>query len=326
MTQTTIGKYRHMMHSSSADGVFNIIAIDHRDNLRTRLDQHSKSPTNDSDFTIFKQTIIGALLPSSTALLTDPAFGIAAGVQSHMIGGNKGLLAPVEVTDYDLHPSERDMQMIPGWSVAKIKRIGGDGVKLLLPFNPNAKNDEKLARVQSIINDCARYELPFYLEPIAYSLDPAKTLSNDELLAVMVDMAARFSKMGVDVLKLQFPVDATQSRDESTWHEACAAVDAACDVPWVLLSAGVDFDTFAQQAQMACQHGASGVIVGRAVWQEAIALHKDARGEFLATTAKERMQTLMDICTQYARSWYERVTLPNFAPDWYERYDEGRGS
>src|SRR4029078_4586491 len=47
------------------------------------------------------------------------------------------------------------------------------------------------------------------------------------------------------------------------------ALDAASQVPWVLLSGGVDDATFEAQVEVACRAGASGVLAGRSVWEGA---------------------------------------------------------
>ena len=119
---------------------------------------------------------------------------------------------------------------------------------------------------------------------------------------------------------MQFPVDAAQSDDEGEWRAACAEVDAACSVPWALLSAGVDYTTFARQAQVACEAGASGVIVGRAVWAEAVSLTGAERGDFLWGEGRARMTELAGICAKYGRPWMERVAPPEGGGRWYETY------
>lgn len=317
---TTIGKYRHLQRLSKA-GRFFIAAIDHRANLLEKLNATAPKPYDDAAFRDFKQQVIATLSRTASGLLTDPAYGIAQGVAHNNIEGTVGIIAPIEVTDYGLHPSERDMQMIPGWSVRKIKLMGGDGVKLLLPYHPQAANvEEKYDFVRGIIAGCAAYDIPFFLEPIPYALDPSQTLTNAELLAISVQMCETFSAMGVDVLKLPFPVDHRQSDDLDEWHAACATVDRACSVPWALLSAGVDFATFAKQARVACAAGASGVIVGRAVWAEAVDLHDpEERGRFLREEAGARMASLAEICEE-ATPWHERVEPPSTDFNWYERY------
>lgn len=318
----TAGKRRHLARVATANGHFVVLAIDHRANLRAKLDQHAAQPLDDAAFAAFKHDVLAALIPHSSGVLIDPAFGIAPTLSDHTLTGRTGLLAPLEVTDYTLHPSQRDLALIPDWSIGKMKRLGCDGVKLLLPYHPDAPNAHaKRAAVTQIVAECTRLDLPFFLEPIAYSRDPDLPLSNAELRQVVVNMAQTFSTMGVDILKMQFPVDAAQSRDLDEWRSACEALNTACgQVPWALLSAGVDFDTFAQQAEIACTAGASGVIVGRAVWTEAITHTGDDRAAFLTETAPARMQRLATICADHATAWHDRTPLHPLSADWYTTY------
>ena len=130
-----------------------------------------------------------------------------------------------------------------------------------------------------------------------------------------------FSKMGVDVLKLPFPVDHRQSQNLREWQAACEAVTQACYVPWALLSEGVNYETFVRQAKVACQAGASGVIVGRAVWAEAVELRGKNRQDFIQSVAIERMKTLSKLCGDYASPWYELVPAPDTSLNWYESQD-----
>lgn len=315
---TGIGKFRHLSRCSTHAGHFVIMAIDHRANLLEKLNQFSTAPVSDDGFADFKQAIIAALAPHSSAVLTDPAYGIARAVAKQSITGKMGLLAPLEVTDYGLHPSQRAIQFIPDWYVEKIKLVGGDGVKLLLPYHPQAKNADEMHRVvEQIVAECTRFDIPFFLEPIPYSIDLNQTLSNSERLQISVTMCRTFSALGVDVLKLPFPVDHKKSQDQHEWREACEAITEACAIPWALLSEGVNYETFIRQVEIACQAGASGVIVGRAVWAEAVELADQARLNFVQNVAVERMQSLSKLCDDYASPWYEHVPSPYTGLDWY---------
>src|SRR5258708_9097630 len=97
---TTTGKFRHLNHCSTEAGHFVMLAIDHRANLREQLDKYAESPLTDIEFVAFKQEVICALSSESSALLTDPTYGIGPGIASRAIRGQVGLLAPLEVTDY----------------------------------------------------------------------------------------------------------------------------------------------------------------------------------------------------------------------------------
>src|SRR5262249_51819159 len=112
--------------------------------------------------------------------------------------------------------------------------------------------------------------------------------------------------------------DIEQTTDEAEWRSACEAVNAECMVPWALLSGGVDYATFVKQARIACEAGASGVIAGRAIWGEAVALQGRERSKFIRETAAARMRELTALCAETARPWFSRVSKPNDAINWYE--------
>jgi len=71
---------------------------------------------------------------------------------------------------------------------------------------------------------------------------------------------------------------------------------------------------------VACLNGASGVAVGRAVWQEATQLVGSARVEFLNKTARERMARITDLCTTLAKPWTDYYESQQIADGWYVGY------
>lgn len=308
---TTLGKFRHLSRCATPNGHFVILAIDHRGILRSAIDKHAPQPITDSEFVGFKQEVIRTLAGDASGVLTDPEYGIAAGIVNGTITPHHGLLAPLEVTNYDVDIRHREIEFIPDWSVRHIKRVGGDGVKLLLYYRPDVANAEKnIEIVRRLVDECAEEDIPFFVEPIPYSLDPSVPLSNRDLLDILVGAARLFSGMGVDILKLQFPVDADQSRDEAEWRAACQQLNEACSVPWALLSAGVDYETFTLQTRIACEAGASGVIVGRAVWNDAVTRQGAERERFLATTGRERIRELSNICAESGHPWTAGISVP----------------
>ncbi|NDJ60442.1 MAG: hypothetical protein GYB67_04910 [Chloroflexi bacterium] len=129
---TSIGTYRHLAQCSTPSGHFAILAVDHRGNLRQQLEKHAASAgagqVTERTMTAFKQEVTNYLAPYASAVLTDPDYGFGPGIAEGTIGGKLGLLAPLEITDYGVHPSLRALNMIPGWTVGKIKRAGGSGV------------------------------------------------------------------------------------------------------------------------------------------------------------------------------------------------------
>jgi tagatose 1,6-diphosphate aldolase len=160
---------------------------------------------------------------------------------------------------------------------------------------------------------------------VSYSLNKSIAKESAEFAAtrpqVVKETARRLSNTGADILKLEFPVDVAFDRDQNSWHAACQAVSAVSAVPWVLLSAGVDFETFADQTYIACQEGASGFLAGRAIWKESVALPTNERKQFIQNVAIPRLNALTEIATQKARSWRQFYIPMSASENWYERYN-----
>lgn len=320
----TIGKLRRMQQCATTDGFFVIMALDHRNNLRRSLNPTNPDSIGYGEMVAFKGDVVRALAPFSSAVLLDPEFGAAQSIVSGALPGHTGLMVALESTGYTDEPTARRSEVLPGWSVEKIARMGGSAVKLLLYYHPEARNAaEQEALVDEIAAACREYDMPLFLEPLSFVIDAeSKRLSSAEKRAVVIETARRFTGRGIDVLKAEFPLDVTEEPDENTWEAACRELNEASQTPWVLLSAGVSFEVFARQTEVACRCGASGVMAGRAVWQEAVALRNDAQSDFLHKTAVARMVELSDIISEYGTPFTQSYTPSADAvgETWYQNY------
>lgn len=320
MKPISIGKLRGLQQCTSPRGTFTCLALDHRQNLRRSLNPSNPFVVTDDDLSRFKLEVTTSLADLGTAVLLDPEFSAAQAVAENAIPKQTGLVVAVESTGYTGFPNARHAQILPGWNVEKAKRMGADAIKLLIYYHPDSSTAGEIeAFVKRVADDCRKYDLAIMLEPLSYPLDPAaKTLSSDEIRCVVTETARRLTPLGVDVLKAEFPLDVNDP-DESSWTDACAEITAASVTPWILLSAAVAFETFVRQITVACKAGASGIAVGRAVWQEAVGLDGDPRLDFLRTTGRERLSRLVALCTELAKPVGDFYTAE--APfDWYNKY------
>ena len=315
MKPLTIGKLRGLQQISSTRGTFTALALDHRQNLRKANPAFLK----DEEISRFKLDVTSALASEATAVLLDPEVSAAQAVAERAIPNGVGLVVAVESTGYTGEATARRAQIIPGWSVEKAKRMGASAIKLLVYYHPESPTAKEIEDFTSTVaEDCKRHDMVLMLEPLSYSLDENKKLSSDEKRSVVVETAKRLVPLGVDILKAEFPLDLKET-DESKWMEACRQISAASVVPWILLSAAVDYDTFVHQVSIACSAGASGIAVGRAVWQEAVALTGEERSEFLHKVARQRISRLTSLCRDLARPYTEFYSAD--APfDWYKTY------
>lgn len=311
----SIGKLRGLQACASPRGTFTCLALDHRQNLR----KANPAYEDDAELSRFKLDVTAELAPYATSVLLDPEVSAAQAIAAGKLPGERAFVVAVESTGYGGEATARRGQVIPGWSVEKAKRMGASMIKLLVYYHPDSPTAaEAEAFTAQIAAECVQHDLGLMLEPLSYSLTDAK-LSSDEKRYVVVETARRLTPIpGVDVLKAEVPL-ATDDLDETRLSAACAEVSAASVTPWILLSAAVTFETYQRQIIAACQAGASGIAVGRAVWQEAVQLDGQPRLDFLRGTARERLTRLNALCQALAKPYTDFYTAE--APfDWYKNY------
>ena len=138
-------------------------------------------------------------------------------------------------------------------------------------------NRRQVSTIADARRDAHGVGLPLVLEPLPRGLDPYG--------AWVIEWARAHASSGADLYKLPYPGSPS----------ACREVSALLDRPWALLSAGVSFETFLPQLEAAIGQGASGYIVGRAVWREAATLDRDARSQAIDDHVVPRLQRLADV-------------------------------
>ena len=315
----TPGRWRGLKTTSTDQHVFTIMAFDQRGTYQKMLpDNHTYAHAVQ-----IKQEVVVTLSPYTSAVLLDATYGIPAALHMHRASG---VLFALEETGYAGTPTFRRIEFNPDWTVNKIKSAGGSAVKLLVYYHPDAGelSAELEETVRQVTADCHAHDLPVFVEPVSYSLDVNVAKDSAEFAvqrpAIVRETARRFSALGVDVLKMEFPVDAAFDTDENSWQTACAAVSEVTTVPWVLLSAGVDFPIFEQQVKVACQNGASGFLGGRAIWKECVTMSPAQRQEFLQTTAQQRLAQLNESTHAFGRPWTDFYEPLATAADWFVTY------
>ncbi|MCG8480027.1 MAG: tagatose 1,6-diphosphate aldolase, partial [Spirochaetales bacterium] len=215
------------------------------------------------------------------------------------------------------------------WSVRKIKSFGASAIKLLVYYNPAVEKlaDELETFVSAVIEEAHEEDITIFLEPLSYSVEASVGKESASFAEkrpwIVVETAKRLSALGPDVLKMEFPVDIAEKYTVREWSAHCEELSEACSVPWVLLSAGVDFDQFVRQLEVAVKSGASGYLAGRAIWKEAVAMEPQERTAFLTGTATRRAERLNEIVDRHAVPWTDFYTYPSTDEQWYTAYRNG---
>ncbi len=319
MRTLTIGKLRGLQRCSTDRQAVAVLALDHRNNLRKALRPTSPETVTPVEMSVFKQELVSRLAPGASAVLLDPEVGVAQCVRSGSVPSRTGLVVAVEATGYTGPASARESRILEGWSVEKARRAGADAVKLLVYYHPESPAADGIVNlVTQVAEECKRHDVLLMLEPLSYSIDPdSRKVTGEERRRVVIETARNLAIDGVDVLKAEFPADISWQPEEAAWADACRELSEASPVPWVLLSAGVGYETYLRQVVVACESGCSGVAAGRAVWAEAVGLDPGARQEFLATVACRRMKRLRSACNALARPVADFFVPEAVSETWY---------
>lgn len=292
------GTRRRLQRLTTSGGHFCVAAVDHRDSMLAEF-PNSATP---ADLTAFKADVITALQHHASAVMIEPEYSFPHLTDNGTVPPNVGVICALEAQGYRIDVTRGDPsianQLMDGWSARLLLESGADAAKLLVLYRPDdgevtAAQDNL---VRTVVEACAKLQLPVLVEPVPYDL-----VSDTDRADVVVRSVERLASFGPMVLKVPYP-----------GAGACNLVDeAAGDLPWALLSWGVTFEVFREQLSEACQAGASGFMVGRALWREAVA--PETRAEILAGTVVERFEELSTIAAK-GTPWFERLGPP--ATNW----------
>jgi class I fructose-bisphosphate aldolase len=133
--------------------------------------------------------------------------------------------------------------------------LGVDAVKVLMPWDESARDRVAVLRVISEIVEAAEeYGLPVMAEPIVLELE-----RGPEAVALEGDACRIAAEMGVDILKVAYPGD----------PELLSAWCSELRIPVVMLGGprGGTTDDLVSFVSDAIGAGASGILIGRNVWQ-----------------------------------------------------------
>ncbi len=324
MKTTTIGKYRGLQQISNDKGHITMCALDHRGSLKKMLGKGMGSDPSYQDMVYFKQDVCEALSPHASAMLLDPVYGAAQSIAGGVYAPSAGLLVSLEETGYTGDTGSRVSRELEGWGAHKVRRMGASGAKLLLYYRPDVEvAAQQRDLVKKLAADCAAQDLAFIVEPVGYAVGDEGSSGRYSALKpdIVIQTAKEITPLGIDVLKAEFPVNMTPESDVQAMSDYCKRLDEASEVPWIILSAGVGFEDFVREVEIACKAGASGFLGGRALWQESTGMKsREQRREFFQTTVVDRLRILTAVADAYGAPWQKRVAPPTIAENWYTSY------
>ena len=287
------------------NGTFAIIAMDQRNTLRRMFDAVGEEATPEV-MARAKVDVAANLSPGATGLLLDPDFGVPAVRESGLLASTCGLLVAAEPSDRGNYNGEPRAHRIEEQNGRWVLDQGGDAVKFLVQVNalrqaPAGEPDlvaEALDVVRAVVEDCRAAGIPSVIENLVYTLPGGEPLAGEAKSEAIVESAASLSDLGMDLLKLEYPGSA----------QACKQLADRINVPWAVLSAGVDFEEFTNVLRVSCDDGgASGFIAGRALWKESIGMSSAERRIFFSEVSVPRLDACRAAIDGRARPWFDAI-------------------
>ncbi len=274
-----------MRRMADANGVFKMTAVDQRPPIKGPIAAHYGTDIAPyDDVARFKAMLVETLQGGSSAMLLDPHYAIPVGLKH--LSPTKGLIVTLEDSVFEETGMGRKSSRIDDWDVGKIKRMGGDAVKVLAWYRPDASdavNQHQKDWTKRIGAACAQFDIPFLFELLVHPIDSdseqtseyveMNTKRADDVLRSVEEFA--HADYGVDVFKLESPVPAKDVAQTDGVQTLFDEMGRLAGRPWVMLSAGAGKPEFKSILEHAFAAGASGFLAGRAIWLDAFQAFPD---------------------------------------------------
>jgi tagatose 1,6-diphosphate aldolase len=326
----TRGKFKGINACADKRGVIAALAVDHRGNLLQEIARArgEKGSASAADMLAFKTAVTKTLTPYASAILLDPEYGLGA-ISSRSPG--TGVMLAYEKSGYDFNTQGRLPDLLPEWSIRRLKDVGAQAIKILLYYNPFDDAHINLVKhvyIERVGAECMALDVPFFLEPLVYDDMPGdgKGLAFARKKPEYVARAMReFSKpqYGVDVLKVEMPINPTFMASSSAFTGGGVAYTpqeaiehlrnaaSATTKPFIFLSGGAANQVFCEMLELTAEAHIkfSGVLCGRATWQEGIPIFANeglvALTHWLEDRGVQYIQSVNNLLARYATPWWD---------------------
>lgn len=287
------------------DGTFAMVALDQRESLRTMMAEDrglDVGAVADEELRAFKLAAVRALSGLASAVLIDRHYGFDDISRDRMLPGSCGLILAADALTQERGRPVQDTALDGAVDPAAARAGGAHALKLLVIWRRDAERARRLEMSRAFVELCAASGLASVLEGVVRATPQEIAGETWSHADAVVEASAELAATRPSLYKVEVPEHGLL--DEADLIASCARIDAAVDVPWVVLSQGVDAADFPRAVESACRAGASGFLAGRGIWRDCVDA-QDLDGA-LRDRAVGRLQTLSDIVAARARPWDRR--------------------
>ena len=296
MAPLTTAERRGYQQICGTNGAMMVIACDQRGGMRQVLADtpEAQKAISNAVLGLTKMDIASHLARHAGCVLVDPICAVPAIIDEGVLDRATALLIGIDASGFDLTPEGyRISNMVEGITARRVRELGGTGAKVMIYLRSDipAANTANIETLRAVIADYAAEDLLLVVEFLTYALPGEDPDAYKAEIPALIEGGSRIClDLGSKVLKIPYPGT----------PQACAAVtEMAGDVPWAVLSAGVDHATFLGQVEIAMQNGASGVIAGRSLWKDCISLDRAVTQSRLTDIAVPRLRELQAVIARH---------------------------
>lgn len=291
MNPLTTLERRGLTAISTPQGRMLIVAADQRNGMKAAMKDAPAGAESIStaELAEAKADLLRYLANNAPAILLDPEVALPAVVDDGVLARGTSLVVGMDASGFEEVDGLRYTRYVTGVTPRRVRELGGDVAKMLFYVRPDRQGiDSRVAQeIRDITAACESEGLLLIVELLTYQFDDETDDAYAAAFPALVADGARLAvSCGAKILKLQYPGSA----------EGCASVTvASAGVPWAVLSAGVDHETFLIQVATAMANGAGGAMAGRSLWKDSLSVSHDLRRDYLTNRALPRLRELADV-------------------------------
>jgi len=282
---------RALQSISTADGNMLIVAADQRNGMKAAIKDapHGSDAITREELAEVKADLVRYLANHAPAILLDPEVALPAIVDAGILDRDTALVVGLDASGFETVDGLKYTRFVPGVTPRTVRDLGGGVAKMLYYTRPDKQNESSRVaqEIRDLVAACETEGLLLIVELLTYRLeDETEEEYAAAFASLVVDGAALAVACGAKILKLQYPGSAEAS---------VRVTEAAQGVPWAVLSAGVDHETFIGQVAIAVASGAAGAMAGRSLWKDSLSSDAALREELLTGRALPRLRELADV-------------------------------
>jgi sulfofructosephosphate aldolase len=251
---------------SRPSGGFAMLAVDQREAMRLMFAAAgTPSPIADQVLTDFKVEATRILSPYASAVLADQQYCLDEIVKQNAVARTCGLIVAAD----DFLPGNGipvdSVQLDRTIDPHAVRASGAKALKLLVLWRPDEDPQTRLDMVADFVAMCRSAGLVSIIEPVVRPPRRGWVFDREEAI---VQAAAELGSTEADLYKAEMPLGGKGAEKELL--AAAQRLNDQMNMPWVILSSGVDANLFGRAVRIAMAAGASGFLAGRAVWASVI--------------------------------------------------------